>query len=275
MGGWLPAVPLAIIVVMIGGVLAALVGRLRPEELWAAVTAAETLFALRLSMLTSLAALGIALLLGLPAAYLMARWRFPGRAVLDTLLDVPLVMPPLVAGLGLLFLFGRNGPFPALGVGLLFSPAGVVLALAFVSTTVVVRSATAAFQAVDRSCAMAAQTLGAGPWAVFWRVELPLAARGIAAGAVLAWARALGEFGATLMVAGATRLRTETLPMAVFLNIATGETGIAVACALVLLAAALLLLLAMRMLGRRRVMPPASKRPGTGPFQPSDSKREP
>lgn len=123
---------------------------LRPGELAAAVTAPDTLFALRLSLLTSAAALAIALLLGLPAAYLMARWPFPGRALLDTLLDVPLVMPPLVAGLGLLF-----------------SLAGVVLALAFIATTVVLRSAAAAFRAVDPSHRAAARTLGAGAWEVF------------------------------------------------------------------------------------------------------------
>ncbi|WP_454020905.1 ABC transporter permease [Azospirillum sp. Marseille-Q6669] len=246
------ALPLALVALTIAGVLGALLARLPPGDLWAALSAAETLFALRLSALTSVASLGIALALGLPAAYLMARWRFPGKVLLDTLLDVPLVMPPLVAGLGLLFLLGRNGPVPALGMELLFSPAGVVVALAFVSTAVVVRTATAAFRSVDRSYAVAAQSLGAAPWAVFWRVELPLAAKGIAAGAVLAWARALGEFGATLMVAGVTHLKTETLPMAVFLNIATGETGIAVACALLLLVAALLMLMAMRLLGARR-----------------------
>lgn len=249
------AVPLAVVALMIAGVLVALGTRLRPGELWAAVSAAETLFALRLSLLTSLGALAIAVALGLPAAYLMARRRFPGRLLLDTLLDVPLVMPPLVAGLGLLFLFGRpmlGGPLASLGIELLFSPAGVVLALAFVATTVVVRTAMAAFTAVDPGYAAAARTLGAGGWEVFWRVDLPLAGRGIAAGAVLAWARALGEFGATLMVAGATRMRTETLPMAVFLNIATGETGIAVACALILVAVALAILLAMRALDRRR-----------------------
>lgn len=249
----LSALPLAAIAVMIAGVLAALALRLRFGELIGAITAPETLFALRLSLLTSTAALAIALLLGLPAAYLMARRHFPGQVLLDTLLDVPLVMPPLVAGLGLLFLFGRpmlGGPLAAIGIELLFSPAGVVLALAFVATTVVLRSAAAAFRAVVPGYAAAARTLGAGAWEVFWRIDLPLAGRGIGAGAVLAWARALGEFGATLMVAGATRFHTETLPLAVFLNIATGETGIAVACALILVAVALLMLLAIRGLAR-------------------------
>ncbi|SMH29814.1 ABC transporter permease [Azospirillum agricola] len=247
--------PLAIVAVTVAGVLGALVLRLRWGELAAALSSAETLFALRLSLLTSVAALVIALTLGLPAGYLMARRRFPGRALLDTLLDLPLVMPPLVAGLGLLFLFGRpmlGGPLGALGIELLFSPAGVVLALAFIATMVVLRSAMASFQSVDPGYGAAARTLGAGAWEVFWRIDLPLAGRGIAAGALLAWARALGEFGATLIVAGATRLRTETLPTAVFLNIATGETGVAVACALLLLTVALAILLAARALGWRK-----------------------
>ncbi|NUB11917.1 ABC transporter permease subunit, partial [Azospirillum brasilense] len=112
--------------------------------------------------------------------------------------------------------------------------------------------ATAHVRSVRPGFARPVSSVGDDPGAGLWRVDLRLAAKGMAAGAVLAWARALGEFGATLMVAGATRLKTETLPMAVFLNIATGETGIAVACAILLLAAALLMLVAMRLLGTRR-----------------------
>lgn len=250
--------PLAVIVAMIAGVLLALGLRLSPGELWAALSDAETLFALRLSLWTSLAALGVAALLSLPAAYLLARRDFPGRVLVDTLLDIPLVMPPLVAGIGLLFLFGRRmlgEPLASLGLEFLFTPAGVVLAQSFVATTVLLRTAKAAFEGVDRGYGAVAATLGLTPWRVFRRIDLPLAARGIASGAVLAWARALGEFGATLMVAGASRLHTETLPMAVFLNIATGETGIAVASALILLASAFLLLLGVRGLGHRRGAP--------------------
>lgn len=247
--------PLAVVALTISGVLVTLALRVPAGELWAAVSSAETLFALRLSLFTSLAALAVALLLGLPGAYAMARHRFRGRLLIDTLIDVPLVMPPLVAGLGLLFLVGDAAlgrPLAAVGIRLLFSPAGIVLALAFVATATVLRTATAAFQSVHPVYAMSARSLGGDGWQVFRRVELPLAARGIAAGAVLAWSRALGEFGATLMVAGATRLRTETLPMAIYLNIATGETGVAVACALLLLAVALGLLLILRLLSPMR-----------------------
>lgn len=247
--------PLAVILLLVAGVLGALALRLSWAELVTAFTAEETRFALVLSLWTSVAALGVALVLALPAAYLLARRSFPGRAAVDTLLDIPLVMPPLVAGMGLLFLFGRRmlgEPLATIGIDFLFSPAGVVVAQSFVATTVMVRMGKAAFATVDPGLGDAARTLGATPWGVFWTIDLPLAMRGLLAAAVLAWSRALGEFGATLLLAGATRLRTETLPMAVFLNIATGETGVAVACALILLATAFVLLLVLRGLGGMR-----------------------
>lgn len=243
--------PLVIIVLMVTGMLVALASRLAPDALWTALVSAETRFALRLSLLTALAALGVGLGLALPAAYLMARRDFPGKVLVDTLLDLPLVLPPLVVGISLLFLFGRHrlgAPLAQFGIEILFSPVGVVVAQSFLTTPLLLRTAKAAFVAVDSRFAEVAGTLRATPWDVFWSVELPLAAPGIAAGAVLAWARALGEFGATLMLAGATRFHTETLPMAIFLNIATGETEIAVACALILLAIAFVLLLVLRLL---------------------------
>lgn len=245
------ALPLVVVVLAVVGVLVALGARLAPDDLWVALTSAETLFALRLTLITSLAGLAGAAVLGIPAGYLLARRRFPGRVLVDTLLDLPLVMPPLVTGVGLLFLFGRRmlgEPLTRLGIDILFSPLGVVVAQGFVAATVLLRASKAAFQSVDPRMAEAAATLRASPWDVFRSVELPLAVPGLAAGAVLAWARAVGEFGATLMLAGATRFHTETLPVAVFLNIATGETGVAVACALLLLAVAFLLLLALRMM---------------------------
>ncbi len=250
-------VPLAVVGLAVAGVVTALAVRVPPSLLAVALASDEIVFAVGLSLKVSLAALAAAVAIGVPAAYVMARRPVPARAVVDTLLDIPLVMPPLVAGVGLLMLLSRSmlgAPLARLGLDLLFSPAGAVVAQAFVAVSVVVRSARAAFASVDPGFAQAAATLGAGPAAVFARVDLPLAARGILAGAVLAWARALGEFGATLMVVGATRLKTETLPMAVYLNIATGETETAIACALVLLMLACLLLLALRLVGRRAAL---------------------
>ncbi|TCP43328.1 ABC transporter permease [Rhodovulum marinum] len=247
--------PLALIVATILGALAALALHLPLATLTAALADPETHFALALSLRTSLAALLIALALGVPSAYLLARRRFPGKAVVETILDLPMVTPPLVAGIGLLFLLGRDGPIPALGREMLFAPAGVVLAQAYVATSVVTRSARAAFGAIDPGFAANAGTLGLPPFWAFLLVEVPMAGRALLSAAILGWARALGEFGATLMVAGATRFHTETLPMAIFLNIASGRTDVAIACALVLLGLAFALLLAIRLLAGERADP--------------------
>ncbi|MBK1634388.1 ABC transporter permease [Rhodovulum adriaticum] len=250
---WLP---LVLIVTTILGAVGALVSHLPLPALAEAVSSPETRFAVAMSLRTSLLALGLALALGLPAAWLLARRRFAGKAVIETTLDLPMVTPPLVAGIGLMFLLGHQTPVggaaQTLGLGLLFSPAGVVLAQTYIATSVIVRSARAAFGAVDPGFATSAATLGVPPLWSFLLVEVPMAGRALLAAAVLGWARALGEFGATLMVAGATRMHTETLPLAVYLNIASGRTDIAIACALTLLALAFALLLAIRLLTAER-----------------------
>lgn len=248
-------IPLGLIVLFVLGALIALVSQVSGTEALAALGSAETLFALRLSLACSVTAVIIAALLGVPAAYLLARRTFRGKGVLDTLLDVPLVMPPLVAGVGLLFLLGRGmlgGPLAELGIRLVLSPWGAVVAQTFVATPIVIRSAKAAFESLDPGYEAAGMTLGLSPWKVFVKINLPLAWRSVASGIILAWARALGEFGATLMMAGATRFHTETLPIAVYLNISSGEVGIAVSCALVLVGTAFLLLLALRLIGPNR-----------------------
>lgn len=248
------AIPLVLFALLVSGVLFALGSQLSPGEIRAAVLSSETLFALRFSLLTSLAALFCALVLGVPTAYFLARHHFTGKGIVDTLLDVPLVMPPLVAGVGLLFLFGRTmlgGPLAELGIELILSPWGAVVAQTYVATPIVIRNSKAAFESVDRGYEAAAMTLGLSPSKVFLRVNMPLAGRTILSGAILAWARAVGEFGATLMVAGATRFRTETLPIAVYLNISSGEIEIALSCALVLVSVAFMLLLVLRCLSRR------------------------
>ncbi|SDF07003.1 ABC transporter permease [Rhodospira trueperi] len=256
------AVPLVVIAVTVLGAVVALATHLDAADLAAVMANEETLFAIGLSLRTSLVSLALALVLGIPAAHLLARHRFPGKAVLETLLDLPLVTPPLVAGVGLLFLLGRQSPvgggLAALGIDLLFSPAGIILAQTYVAASIVVRTARTAFQEVEPAYAYMAWTLGLSPGWAFLLVEVPMAARGLATAAVLGWARALGEFGATLMLAGATRMRTETLPMAVYLNIASGETGLAVACALILLAIAFALLLVVQALSATRPGPRAA-----------------
>ncbi len=246
-------IPLSILMLFVCGVLAALLFHVSPGDVWHSLLSPETRFALRLSMLTSSAALLLSLALGVPSGYALARSSFPGQAIIDTLLDLPLVMTPLVAGIGLLILFGQDwlgGSLSALGLRLIFTPAGAIAAQTFIAVPIVVRSSRAAFEGVNRRYEMAARTLGLGEPSIFVRITLPLARQGILTGAVLAWARALGEFGATLMIAGATRFKTATLPVSVYLNIGSGDLSAALACAWILLLLGFVLLLAVKLLGR-------------------------
>jgi molybdate transport system permease protein len=161
-------------------------------------------------------------------------------------------MTPLVAGMGLLFLLGSDPvrhTLDRLGIELLFTPAGAIAAQALIVTPIMTRTSRSAFSAIDTRYEQAAQTLGLRPAQVFFRVALPMARPVLLGGVVLCWSRAVGEFGATLMVAGATRFRTETLPIAVYLNISSGELGIALACAWLLIVTGFLVLLAMRWIG--------------------------
>jgi len=169
--------------------------------------------ALVVSLKTTFAAQALVLLLGTPTAYLLATHRFRGRSLLVTLVELPIVLPPAVAGIGLLAAFGRTG---LLHTGLPFTQAAVIVAVAFVSGPLYVRQAIAAFEAVDDTLVAASRTLGAGPVKTFFRVVIPLALGGLGAGEALAFARGLGEFGATIMFAGSLRGVTQTLPLAVY-----------------------------------------------------------
>jgi molybdate transport system permease protein len=176
--------------------------------------------ALLVSLKTSAIAHAAVLVVGTPAAYLLARRRFPGRALVLTLLELPLVLPPAVAGVALLVTFGRlgllGGTLGALGLTLGFTQAAVVLAVAFVESPFYLRGAVAAFEALDDDLLAAARTLGARPPRVFARVALPLAAGGLGAASAVALARGLGEFGATIIFAGSLQGVTQTLPLAIY-----------------------------------------------------------
>lgn len=173
--------------------------------------------ALRLSLLVTAAATVLMVAVGMPLSLLLARCRFRGQTVVETVVTLPLVLPPTVVGYYLLLLLGRNGPLVRwFDLQLLFTWGAAALASAVVGLPLLVQAARAAFAGVDRSLENAARTLGSSEWEVLWRVTLPLARRGILAGLVLAAARALGEFGATLMVAGNIPGRTQTLPLAIY-----------------------------------------------------------
>ena len=184
--------------------------------------------ALWLSLKVAGWATAIDLVLGVAVGYALARLRFPGRDVLDSLLTLPMVLPPTVLGYYLLVLLGRRGPIGAwlhaqFGINLIFSWQGAVIAAAIVAFPLVFKQARAAFEAVDGQLEQAARVLGISEAGVFFRVTLPLARRGILAGVLLAFARALGEFGATLMVAGSIPGKTQTLSIAVYEAVQAGQ----------------------------------------------------
>ncbi len=236
------------------GVLFALVSQIGMADLFQALLNPETCFALKLSLTTSVSSVGISMVLGLPVAYLMARKSFPGKFAVDSLLDIPMVMTPLVTGMGLLFLLSPHlagNLLHRMGVDLLFTPSGAVMAQTFIATPLVIRSCRATFEGIDEKYEQAGAMLGLSDIRVFCLIVLPMARNGILAGAVLAWARTLGEFGATLMVAGASRMRTETLPIAVYLNLTSGEIELAVICAWLLICLGVGLLMILKWLGAR------------------------
>ena len=219
-----------------------------------AAWAAADFTALWLTLRVAGWATALALAMGVAMGFLTARARFPGRELLDALLTLPLVLPPTVLGYYLIVTLGRNAPLgrfldERLGLQLIFTWQGAVIAAALVAFPMVFKAARAAFEGVDRSLEQAARVLGAGEAKVFLRVTLPLAARGIIAGTALAFARAMGEFGATLMIAGNIPGKTQTLSMAIHDAVQAGDDAganllvviISVACVLILLVAGHLL----------------------------------
>jgi molybdate transport system permease protein len=210
--------------------------------------------ALQLSLETSLIALAIVVVVGTPAAYLLATRRFRGHSLVVTLVELPLVLPPAVAGIGLLAALGPNGILGSLvedaGIRLVLATAGVVVALVFVSAPYYLRQAQAAFAAVDPALLEASRTLGVGEARTFARVAVPVARAGLLAGGALAWGRALGEFGATLMFAGSFRGITQTVPLAIYERFGTDFTG-ALALSAVLVVVSATLLVSVKLLGPR------------------------
>ena len=202
--------------------------------------------ALIVSFKTTVIAQALILLFGTPTAYLLASRRFPGRSLCVTLVELPLVLPPAVAGIGLLAAFGRFGllgsSLHSAGITLPFTQTAVTIAVVFVASPLYVRQAIAAFEAIDPNLVAASRTLGAGPARTFFRVVLPLARGGLLAGEALAFARGLGEFGATIMFAGSLQKVTQTLPLAIYAEFEINfDVTLAISALLVLISAALLI----------------------------------
>ncbi len=241
-------IPAALLLLFIALPLVALVLRgLQSGELWAGLRRGVVLDALRLTLATTSITLALALVCGTPLAFLLARARFPGKQALETLVDFPLILPPVVAGVALLMAFGRRGllgqQLDALGISLPFTTAAVVLAQLFVAVPFYVRSARTGFAAVDPSIEEAAAIDGAGAWASFRLVTLPAALPAMTSGAVLCFGRAVSEFGATLLFAGNLQGTTQTMSLAIVQAIQTNlSAALAIAVLLVAVSGALLLL---------------------------------
>ena len=236
--------------------IVAIFAELSLSELRDGLTSDVALDALRVTAETNLIAMALILGFGTPTAYLLATRRFRGKALLVTLVELPLVLPPAVAGIGLLAAFGRlgllGGSLETLGIDIAFTKVAVVLAVTFVASPFYVRTAIAAFEGVDADLVSASRTLGAGPGRTFARVALPLASGGLGAGAALAFARGLGEFGATIMFAGSLQGVTQTLSLAVYQEFDVAfDTALAIG-ALLVVASALVLFTAKVVLAWRR-----------------------
>jgi molybdate transport system permease protein len=252
---WFPVVlgaALAVVLVFLTLPVLAIFVDTSPLALLRSLGGEGALDALRLSLVCSTIAVVLIVVLGTPAAYLLATRRFRGRALVVTLVELPLVLPPAVAGIGLLAALGPQGLLGGLvedaGLRLVLTTAGVVLALAFVAAPFYLRQAQAAFEALDRTWLDASRTLGATEARTFLRVAVPTAGGGLLSGLALAWGRALGEFGATLMFAGSFRGITQTVPLAIYERFASDFTG-ALALSAVLVAVSAALLLSVKALG--------------------------
>ena len=212
----------------------------------------EFLFALRFTLWTSLLAALLASAAALPCSYVLARCKFTGSSVVDTLLDMPIVLPPLVSGIALLILFGPvlGNSLAMLGLHIVFTPAGVIVAQWFIALPFAIKAFRQAFADIDPRLEKVARTLGFSPFQTFLRVTLPMARSGLISGAMLAWSRAMGEFGATAMLAGITRMKTETLSVAIFLNMSIGDIQFAIATSFIMLLIAFCLLVLLKTMAR-------------------------
>ena len=236
-------------------VLALLVRAAQQESFLASLTSDLALSALRLSLVTSSITMAIILMVGTPFAYMLARGNSLFLKLIDSLVELPIVMPPVVAGVAMLMAFGRQGilgsTLAELGINLPFTTAAVIFAQMFVAAPFYIRSAKLGFQSVARDYEDVSQTLGVSPWRTFWRLTLPMSGSSVLTGIALAWARALSEFGATIMFAGNLMGKTQTMPLAI-LTAMESSLDTALALAVLLLAGSVTILVGLGVLTRRQ-----------------------
>lgn len=218
------------------------------------ISGEEIQFAIRLSILTSITSTFICLAFAIPVAYGLERFKIPGRKIINVVLNIPISLPPLVSGVALLLLFATT-PFGAIlaerGLNFVFSVNGIILAQFFIITPYMIRILQTAFAEIDPRLEFVARTLGCTQWQAFYKITLPNAKNGIIAGLVISWSRAIGEFGCTLMVAGATRMVTETLPVALYLNMSIGNLETAMGAATCLIIISIISLFIFELVGGR------------------------
>lgn len=245
---------LALLAVFFVGIIASMLAYTRWDTFVSALLSPETLFAIRLSVTTASVAAVISILIAVPVAYTISRNNFPGKDVVDSLLDLPIVISPIALGAALLVFF--NTPLGSAVndnvIRFVFAVPGIVLAQVTVISALAVRLLKSTFDSIDPRYEQVARTLGCSKAEAFLRVTLPLAKDGLIAAGILTWARAIGEFGATVTLAGATTMRTETLPTAIYLSLASANVAKAIALIFVLIVIAVAALLTIRkLIGRR------------------------
>lgn len=252
---WLFVLPSLLLLALLALPVIALLWRAGTDGMLTLIAQPSALSALRLSLLTSTFSVLIAIVTGTPLAFVLARRKFAGKALLELVIDLPIVLPPSVAGIALLIAFGRQGVFGAslhaMGITLPFTTTAVVLAQTFVSAPLFVRAARIGFAEIDHQIVEAAYVEGSNEWQLFRYLMFPLAGRAILGGAVLAWTRAIGEFGATILFAGNLEGVTQTMPLAIYLGLER-SLGVALALSTVLVFVSFLLLLVTRRLEDHR-----------------------
>jgi len=253
---WVSVLSIAFLVVFVAAVLALVVadlGYVQPGVMLDVLGSPEVRHAIFLSLVTSGVTLGLVVCFAIPVGYALSRYRFPGSVLVDAIVDLPIVLPPVVIGVSLLVFFRtavgqwiESVPW----LGFVYTPKGIVLCQFFVSASYGIRAAKASFNAVDRRLEHLALTLGCTHGRAFCTVALPMARSGLAAGAVMAWARAVGVFGPLMVFAGAVRMKTEVMPTTVYLELSVGRIEPALAVAMLMLAIAMVALTLIHWLGQ-------------------------
>lgn len=248
---WFFVLPSLLLLGLLALPIMALLWRAGSEGMFAFITQPSAVAALRLSLVTSISSVLITIITGTPLAFVLARRKFSGKTFLELVIDLPIVLPPSVAGIALLIAFGRQGVFGSvlnsLGISLPFTTTAVILAQTFVSAPLFVRAARIGFAEIDHQIVEAAYVEGSNEWQLFRFLMFPLAGRAILSGTILAWTRAIGEFGATILFAGNLEGVTQTMPLAIYLGLERSLT-IALALSTLLVFVSFLLLLVTRRL---------------------------